>query len=278
MIALVGLLASAPVMAEETWSWDFASGCVTCGTTTKTFNGTGVGAPQVTARGWAANSTDSTAVLTSVSSGGDRLRLDISSSSGLELKTRVNGSWETSPNHAVDNSGRDELVMFDFGDKAVALNEITLGWWQTDADISLLAYTGIAGSTPDLTNIAYSGSSQGLTGAGWSLVGNYDVDSLNNPSVTAPNDVKASVNAGGLKSKYWIVAAYNGAFSSGGCIDGASNGICAAGNDYFKIKSLAGTYTPPSTGGGDNPVPVPSPLALAMLGLGTLILRGRLSA
>lgn len=268
-IALVGLLGSAPVLADETWTWGFATGtagCVAnCGsgdsnaTPTKTFQSTGSGGTvqQVVTSAWSNTASSGTALATA-----DITRWD----GGLGVRNAGEGS--TSPNHAVDNSGYFDLVMFDFGTKSVALSEVSLGWYSNDTDISVLAYTG-AGA-PVLSGVTYNASAEALTGAGgWSLIGNYDVRAID-PS----NPYTAPINAGGTKSRYWIVAAYNPQFSSAGCTGG---GACGTGaKDYFKIAGLSGSYKPP--GGGETPVPVPSPLALGILGLAALTLRRRMVA
>ncbi len=151
------------------------------------------------------------------------------------------------PEHATDANGKKESLLFSFS-KAVALTQITMGWiggynGNADADFSLLRYTGTGSS--DVIGKSY----QDLTDSGsWELVGN----SLYSGGYTDGSGSTANVNASGKSSSLWLVAALNGAYWSN------SNYI---GNDFFKLESLAATYTPPPPPG----VPEPSTLALMTL-------------
>jgi hypothetical protein len=179
------------------------------------------------------------------------------------------------PEHAIDNDDRFDLVLFDFGGELITLETITVGWkyWYGDADISLLAYHPAAGSgmpvTPNLSGMSYSGTSQGLTTGGWTLVGSYDVDS----SGWSPADrgYTASVNrTNPVSSSYWLVSAYNPIFGSAGC---SPAGKCGSGNDYFKILALAGVQPTPEEGPSP-PTGVPEPSGVLLLVGGLALLRG----
>jgi len=176
------------------------------------------------------------------------------------------GDEGTVPQHATDNSGKLESVLFSF-DKAVDITSITMGWHE-DSDFSLLRYTG-NGTPINFGSSTYNN----LESNGWELVGNY----LYSGSLSSETDLTAAVygsapdNFDGPKdennsaksptntsSSYWLVAAINGAFW---------NNSAYIGNDYFKLKSLVAVYTPPPNGG----VPEPSTLALisiAVAGIG----------
>ncbi len=168
-------------------------------------------------------------------------------------------SYGDVPQHATDNSGNLEGILFSF-DKAVNITSITMGWHQ-DSDFSLLRYIG--NSTPINGTSTYDN----MESNGWELVGNY----LYGSSAQSGGDITASIyddeddefdgpkgentsidlDPADTSSSYWLVAAMNDAFW------GNSN---YTSNDYFKLKSLVATYTPPSGGGGS--VPEPSTLAL----------------
>lgn len=123
---------------------------------------------------------------------------------------------QNSPQHAVDNSSGDyDALLFSFN-KVVDVSKLGIGWYQTDADVSLLAYTGI---TPFAGNLNGFGSNwAALLSNGWSVVGNYNRNGTGTFNVN-PVDVK---------SQYWLVGAYNSAFG----------GSLSQKNDYFKLNSI----------------------------------------
>lgn len=145
-----------------------------------------------------------------------------------------------SPHHAVDNGGRDyDGLLFSF-DKIVDVSRLGIGWYYTDADVSLLAYTGAAPFGGSL-----SGSWANLLSNGWSVAGNYNRDGTGG----------FDVNAGDIKAKYWLVGAYNRAFG----------GSLSQNNDFIKIKTITiEAFTPPSA----PPVRVPESGSLMLLLLG----------
>lgn len=245
--------------ADTTWTWDFgSSSCVAnCGTNysgrslTKTFEPLGSATtPQVVASGWANTEPGAT---------NNQLEAaNIAIYGGGLGASHSDGEDSGSPQHAVDNDGRYELVMFDFGGTSITLTEVQLGWYSNDADISVLAYQG--SGVPTLDGVNYSGSSEGLTGSGWTLIGNYDVDNLDSSD---PYDI--NVNSGMVESSYWIIAAYNDVFGT----DCDPSGKCQTSyKDYFKIEQLTGKHkTPPPPPPG---VPVPGTVLLTGLGIAML--------
>jgi len=168
------------------------------------------------------------------------------------------------PEHAIDSDQHTDMVLFDFqavgGSSATwRLTDITIGWSQTDRDISVLRYTG-AGA-PDLTQSylddCCSGIDSSLTGDGWEVIGNYQVPG----SGSTEGTVDISADTVGLESGYWLVSAYSSAFGS--CA------YCGRGNDYFKVLSITGQGgTPPPPGGQ-----VPEPLTLLLVASGLPLLR-----
>lgn len=193
---------------------------------------------------------------------------------GLGVENADSGGGDSgegsSPEHAVDNDDRFDLVLFDFGTQLVELNQITLGWFSQDADITVLAYTGNLDPT-DSSGDDYIGdreawwnsdtdSNEDLTSHGWEVIGNHDVDA------NGGSDPSQDINPNDVASSYWLVSAYNPVF--GGSCTPASNWCQSDYEDYFKILSLMGDVrTTPST-------PVPEPMAVLLMGMGLVSLAG----
>jgi hypothetical protein len=166
-------------------------------------------------------------------------------------------STTVSPEHAVDNNERYDVVLFTFSD-AINLAQVKLGYFPDDSDISVLAYTG-AGTPSDLANgtTTYGGLTASL---GWTLVGHYsnvkdlpdDTVNLNtSPQALNPNRV----------SSYWLIGAFNPTVGSD---PGWTNG-----NDYVKLLALWGEK--PTNG-----APEPGGMALLATTLAALLwARGR---
>ncbi len=185
-------------------------------------------------------------------------------SGGLGVTSQ--GESTGSPQHAIDNNGAIETVLFSFSDGVggitsadrVNLTSARFGWSTTDADFSVYAYTGTG--TPTVLGLTYSN----LTSAanGWSLIGHYN----NSASSTAK-----TVNfANSVYSSAWLIGAYNGLTTTSGA---------NFGNDYFKIASVTGTKCPTTgtlpqgcgNGGGGQPGGgVPEPGTLFLMGAGLL--------
>lgn len=175
-------------------------------------------------------------------------------SGGLGVKT--NGEYKGSPQHAIDNNGGIESVLFSFSDGVsgspvadkVNLSSVKFGYASGDSDFSVYAYTAAGVANP--IGQTYTN----LTSNGWALIGHYNGGST--------GGVYAINNA--VYSSYWLVGAYNGV-----------GGSLSKGNDYFKLASLTGgkcpatgskpagcTFTPPVSG-----VPEPGTLLLMSAGL-----------
>lgn len=149
-----------------------------------------------------------------------------------------------SPEHSIDNNDRYDMVLFKF-DSAIQLDSIKVGWYQTDTDMTVLAYTG-AGSV-DMANYA-NGYADVKTSNGWMLVGHIDGGAANDQTFTISNKVTAS---------YWLIGAYNPTTGFGASTNTSIN----AGNDYLKLYSVVGSQ--PTT-------QVPEPATLGLLGIGLL--------
>ncbi len=152
-----------------------------------------------------------------------------------------------STEHSVDNQQRNDMVLFSFTG-AVNLSQVVLGWSSTDADITVLAYTGA--NAPSLTGKKYGD----LTTSGWSLIGHYDKSATGGST-----DVSVDIS-NGVFSSYWLIGAYN-PYVGGSC------STCDSGDDYVKIYALSGNYPAPTPTPGPG---VPEPGTLGLLGIGLL--------
>ena len=169
------------------------------------------------------------------------------------------GTDSGSPTHAIDNNGNTELMAINFGTK-VDLDSVTIGWSSTDADISVLAYTG-AGTPTNLSgqsNPIAGRSVSNLLANGWSLIGHY-------AGVASSSAQTLAVNAGNITSSWWLVSAFNSGF--GGNTSGFNNN-----NDYVKLLAVAGSAAAPCVPGapGCGGQQVSEPATLALFGLAAL--------
>jgi hypothetical protein len=193
----------------------------------------------------------------------------------------IEGTSVSAPNHAMDNYGAQEFVLFTFN-KAVALNSLAIGWPDAgtdcisgdgvsapcDTDMTVLAYTGAMDlNSTGLTSFSAGTGATGLIAAnGWTFksdVANVGVDASGSPSYGAFASIN---NTTKVASKYWLVGAYNHHLG----------GTLSSTNDYMKLAALGGVVpdspcvpgTPGCGGGG-----VPEPATLGLMGLGLLGLR-----
>jgi PEP-CTERM motif len=166
-----------------------------------------------------------------------------------------------SPDHAIDNHGNVDSVLFTFSDK-VNLTSFTTGWEYSDADFSVLAYTGtgcIGGCSTDIAGLTYSD----LLSKGWMLIGNYNVNGATSNGTTHSfaNYNNGSTGENVTLSSYWLIGALNQ------WVGGDPGKV---GNDYFKILSVTGcdcSTNPNLPGCGDHPMPEPGTLLLMGAGL-----------
>lgn len=170
--------------------------------------------------------------------------LTYNGSNGLGIRNADNEST-SSPQHAADNDGRIETLLFSFAGDKVNLSSASFGWVNNDSDYSVYAYTGAGvGSVAGLT---YAN----LTANSWTLVGHY-----NSNASTGSKPINSS-----LFSSYWLIGAYNG---TGSGMDSKF--------DYFKLASVtgsacSGTAGGQGCGGGNSQVPEPGSLLLVGVGL-----------
>lgn len=224
--------------------------------------GTPVGNPAVTAtvKGWS-NTVDPSNVL---------LENAYIGSYGGGMGVTNTDETNTQPNHAVDNSGRTDSIAFSFSE-AVNLTSFNAGYVYTDSDFTVLAYVGDDGALNN--NNPANQTYADLLLHGWKLIGNYTAGSSTGAHNFATlNDGVNNGATNNIFSSLWMIGAYN-TFVGGD--------PTKAGNDYFKLLSIAGcdcSTAPPGTpgcGGGCIPgtpgcgggVPEPGTLLLMAIGL-----------
>lgn len=246
----------------------------------------GGGAPTVTATAW--SNTSGTATTASGATSIQDAYITVyqnstgTSPSGIGITNRLVGTSSdpneaTSPEHAIDNNstnsttstltdidlGRYDMVLMEFS-TAVNLTGLTIGWWQNDVDITVMAFDPTSSSqTASLSGKKYTE----LTSSGWDLVGHYgnvnpaSSSTVLNFATTGANNIVVSGNTG-IESRYWLIGAYNPTVGT----NGQSKAALTAGNDYFKLLTVIGnSSTPPGPGGN-----VPEPASLALLAAAVL--------
>ena len=200
--------------------------------------------------------------------------------SGFGAASRTEGLGATPPNHAFDsvNPGTTDMMLLDFGAVSVVLDKIGIGWKGSDADITVMRWTGDQTNPPDrIDGTTAVGGKQNLEGtlatstlAGWELVGSFaDLGTDSDKSVQTGNgrfgDAAISTGADPTKgSSWWLISTYNTTFDTTGKCKDSKGKACSVGDDSFKlnfIATLLPTKTPP------NEVPEPGSLALAGVAL-----------
>jgi len=181
------------------------------------------------------------------------------------------GATETtqSPQHAMDNYGNSEFILLNFGASAVSLSQVTLGWTQSDSDITVLAYTGcLSGQTcsPTLIGDRYNNLVGNTTGTGWSAIGNYMNVGVGSATISTT-----------VSSSYWLIGAYNNLGGSNYNANGSAfTGTPDATPDYVKLLSVAGCVAGAGCSKTTQNAPEPSSLFLAAIALlGLMELRRR---
>lgn len=245
-LALVAALAATPAMAASTFylNDDYDPGaCTQAATNANNYGNTYVCSEQTTT----ADELDVKAY--AAASGATFAAANVADwSGGFGVRNTGEGLNASDPQHAMDNDGQQELLMFKF-DSSIALQQFRLGWYSTDSDISVLAYTGSGNAVSALT-----GSTEtNLLSSGWTLVGHF-ADNLT-------NTISFNGGAGAISSSYWIVSAFSKF--------GQSSPTWTDANDYVKLKMVAGNFTcANSNDPGCAPPPgVPEPVSLALVGV-----------
>jgi len=176
---------------------------------------------------------------------------------GLGIVSSDEDPWATGP-HAVDSRSGIDALLVKFS-TATNLSSVKIGWNGSDSgsgnyidsDLSVFAWTNPG--TPDVASTSPTGLM--LSGAGWTLIGNYG-------NVGDLTDNTANTTSG-LYSSYWLISAYSSAYGN----TSMTGYAVGQGNDAFKVLVLAGTTCSEGGtcgGGGGN---VPEPGSLALMGL-----------
>ena len=190
---------------------------------------------------------------------------------GVKSQLEIATDTDTSPNHSMDNqdsNGTPDLFLLSFA-TAVSLSEVVVGWWQTDADFTLMAYKNPGDPTvaPTIQGKTAATSGAGLltggTGAGWILVENSG-DADQNAAQTMSNNrsVNTANPSNPTTSSWWLISAYNSGYGAGALDTNRS--------DYIKLLSVSSRDVP-TTG-------VAEPGSMALVGLalaGALFVRRR---
>jgi len=157
----------------------------------------------------------------------------------------------TSPNHAMDNSGQQDVLVLNFTDGPVALNQLQLGWWSNDSDLSVLRWTGSGAPDSGSASITNQTVSSLLT-SGWAFVA-----ALSNVGTSSP----ASFNTGAaaVTSSYWLISAFNSSWGAGSITDTKSH--------YVKVLSVGANVPTHRTN-------VPEPVSIALVGAALLGVMG----
>eukprot|EP00042_Codosiga_hollandica_P006350 m.15782 g.15782 ORF g.15782 m.15782 type:complete len:303 (+) comp26604_c0_seq1:59-967(+) len=269
LTAVLGLSTSA--RADFTFNTSATSGVTDAGVAGVTVGLSGVTIANNTATsGVASGATWAATTLTSYGGG-----FGISSDTG------------NTPGHAIDNYGKTEGVLLGFN-ASVTLTNIGLGYTSNalctsggtynqttgacsagslidsgntsgiKVDMSLFRWTGttVPSAAPALGGVS------GGTMAGWELVGNYNAGY----DISNPTNV---VNGQGKASSWWLITAYNNAFTGASDTVKGTTSNLNQGDDYFKLYSVAGTKCTSGTNtagvcGGTNIGKLPEPATLAL--------------
>jgi len=232
------LALGAPAWAAGTWDFSVCNGSSTvAGTAAGSSSGASVGnsyscaangstTRDLTVTAWGATSSTNASYSTAYVSGQGTDGFGVSAQS-------EGGAGAVSPNDALDNDPTTlapNLILLKFN-SAVILDKVTLGWTMTDADLTIMAYTGSSAPSSFINGKSVSNLTSGGASAGWSLVQNVgDVDgAYATGSAASSTNVGYSVNQVGVSSSYWLISAYNSGFG-GGTMDGLV--------DYAKLLSV----------------------------------------
>lgn len=241
---LSGLSLTNPASAEIKWQTDSSAGCSGSSYGNNcNFSAAGV---SLNANAWSntvgTTNTQIESAYLGVYSGG----LGVTNRDACTAPCTNDAGENTSPEHAMDNNGRFDSILFSFSSK-VALSKVEIGYRATDSDIFVLAYVG--SGAPVLSGGTYANLQ---ASADWVKIGNYADLATNTPK---------TINSGNTASSYWLIGTYNAVFG----------GTLTSGDDHVKLLALYGDKLPPQS-----QIPLPPTLLLMVAGaLGLMRFRKR---
>jgi hypothetical protein len=233
-------------------SWAATTWSVLDGCTTNTVSSP-CGATGVAVTGWS-TSTGATSFVNGAFTAATVV--NYGSTAGLGVTTP--GDPTTTGPHAIDNTYGIDALLIKFTGGATNLTTVNIGWNGSDDGSGGAAY-----SDSDLSVYAWIGGANGpvsgsnLLSTGWSLVGNYADVGLNAGNAATVSTSKFS--------SYWLISAYSTAY---GVTGGTATSGFTAGNDSFKVLSVAGNTCVGAVQCGTNQTPEPG--SLALLGAGVV--------
>jgi hypothetical protein len=237
------VLAAQVAQAATTYTWNLTGGENPAATTTslatnsKTFTST-TGSKTLTVRALYSTNDGSSGALrireSITSPDNDYARLQ-AYGGGLGIVNPVNSDEVNEPNHAVDNNGRDEFLLFDF-EEAMNLDSFRIGYSNANSssadsrpDIDI--WVGPNNASP-VSFFNSNGTSSGVTiaslvSAGFTKYNTFQNVATNTTVNADPNNPNNPTNPS-LYGRYMLVS---GALGSGN-------------NDAFKFNQITGTATP----------------------------------
>ena len=172
----------------------------------------------------------------------------------------------TAPEHAIDNNQRYEMVLLSFN-KLVNLTGVTSKWTGSDADVTVMAYTGGGDPSTSFTSKNWGGLN---TASGWNVIANVgnltNCVGYSNASNGCANAAASTSTSGSWStstySSYWLIGAFNPLVNNN---TNTSTALSAA-SDYFKLYSVSGCVQGATGAAGTDcggGVPEPASIALS---------------
>jgi hypothetical protein len=160
---------------------------------------------------------------------------------GIGVKNANDGNETSSPNHSIDNSGKDDVVVFEFASSGFDPESFMIGWKYGDADVRAWIGGDNLAAGYNFTGVGFSD----LTSLGFTLF------TFNNVATDTAKNFNTA-----LTGHYLIFAP--ALYNTGGS---------DSNYDYFKISQIAAQYAGPPPQQPDNPVSEPGTAALLGIAL-----------